>query len=219
MKIFKNFTGIVAPIDRSNIDTDAIIPKQYLKSIKRTGFGVNLFDEWRYLDSSTTDAQQTQRIENPDFILNQPRYRNTEILLTRKNFGCGSSREHAVWSCVDYGIKTIIAPSFADIFYTNAFKNGLLLITFNSTIIDDLFIAIREQTEYCLGIDLHDLQVTKSNGEQLTFELDSELQKRLLQGLDDIAMILNHTDQIKAYEHRRKQQVPWLFNGLSSTKQ
>ena len=211
MQAFKNFTGIVAPLDRPNVDTDAIIPKQYLKSIKRTGFGPNLFDEWRYLDAGEPGDDHTKRRENPDFVLNQPRYREAKILLGRENFGCGSSREHAIWSFLDYGISVIIAPSFADIFYSNAFKNGLLPITLGFDVIDKLFSATTETAGYTLSIDLDNLAVTTPEGEDYHFELDKGLQDRLLQGLDDIGLTLEHTDDIKAYEQRRQQETPWLF--------
>lgn len=211
MQIFENFTGLVAPLDRSNIDTDTIIPKQYLKSIKRTGFGVNLFDEWRYLADEAGSEQSLPRRENPNFFLNQSRYRGAEILLARENFGCGSSREHAVWAFLDYGMKTVIAPSFADIFYSNAFKNGLLLLTFDTKIIDKLFQAVAKTVGYTLSIDLQSLMVVSPEGEKLTFELAADLQDRLLQGLDDIVMTLAHSSEIRAYEAQRRQRAPWLF--------
>jgi 3-isopropylmalate/(R)-2-methylmalate dehydratase small subunit len=216
MQAFKNFTGIVAPLDRPNVDTDAIIPKQYLKSIKRTGFGPNLFDEWRYLDAGEPGDDHTKRRENPDFVLNQPRYRDAKILLGRENFGCGSSREHAIWSFLDYGISVIIAPSFADIFYSNAFKNGLLPITLELDVIDKLFAATTETSGYALSIDLDNLVITTPEGENYHFELDKGLQDRLLQGLDDIGLTLSHADEIRDYEAQRKQQTPWLFAGTST---
>jgi 3-isopropylmalate/(R)-2-methylmalate dehydratase small subunit len=211
MQAFKNFTGIVAPLDRPNVDTDAIIPKQYLKSIKRTGFGPNLFDEWRYLDAGEPGDDHTKRRENPDFVLNQPRYRDAQILLGRENFGCGSSREHAIWSFLDFGISVIIAPSFADIFYSNAFKNGLLPITLELDVIDKLFAATTETAGYVLSIDLDNLAVTTPEGKDHHFELDKGLQDRLLQGMDDIGLTLSHADEIRDYEAQRKQQTPWLF--------
>lgn len=214
MKPFKNFTGIVVPLDRSNVDTDSIIPKQYLKSIKRTGFGINLFDEWRYLNNPTND--QTSRTENPDFILNQSPYRDAQILLSRANFGCGSSREHAVWSFLDYGIKVIIAHSFADIFYTNAFKNGLLLIKFDNQLIDELFSEINNAPGYRLSIDLAALTVNKPTNQRLPFALDANAQECLLNGIDDIDRILLHADKIRAYERNRKQQMPWIFSNTTS---
>ena len=211
MQAFNNFTGIVAPLDRPNVDTDAIIPKQYLKSIKRTGFGPSLFDGWRYLDAGEPGDDHTKRRKNPDFVLNQPRYCEAQILLGRENFGCGSSREHAIWSFLDYGISVIIAPSYADIFYSNAFKNGLLPITLELDVIDKLFAATTETAGYVLSIDLDNLAVTTPEGEDYYFELDKGLQDRLLQGLDDIGLTLSHAAEIRDYEAQRKQQTPWLF--------
>ena len=211
MKIFKSFTGIVAPLDRPNVDTDAIVPKQYLKSIKRTGFGINLFDEWRYLDTGQPGDDHSKRRENPDFVLNQPRYKEAQILLARENFGCGSSREHAVWAFLDYGISVVIAPSFADIFYSNSFKNGLLPITFDADVIDKLFESTIETDNYQLTIDLENLSVSTPEGDNYHIELKDGLQERLLKGMDDISMTLSLSDEIRAYESKRKQQVPWLF--------
>jgi 3-isopropylmalate/(R)-2-methylmalate dehydratase small subunit len=212
MKAFKSFTGIVAPLDRPNVDTDAIIPKQYLKSIKRTGFGPNLFDEWRYLDAGEPGEDHSKRRENPDFVLNQPRYRKAQILLGRENFGCGSSREHAVWSFLDYGISVIIAPSFADIFYSNSFKNGLLPVALDADVIDKLFETTIATVDYMLAIDLEKLSITTPEGDSFSFELDKGLQERLLQGLDDVGSTLSRADEIRDYEAKRKQQVPWLFS-------
>ena len=211
MKAFRNFTGIVAPLDRSNVDTDAIISKQYLKSIKRTGFGPNLFDDWRYLDAGELGDDHSIRTKNPDFVLNQARYKEAQILLARENFGCGSSREHAVWAFLDYGISVIIAPSFADIFYSNSFKNGLLSIILDAGVIDKLFESILETDNYQLTIDLENLSVSTPEGDNFSFELENGVQERLLQGLDDISMTLSLTDEIRRYEIKRKQQVPWLF--------
>ena len=211
MKVFKSFTGIVAPLDRPNVDTDAIIPKQYLKSIKRTGFGPNLFDEWRYLDTGEPGDDHSKRRENPDFVLNQPRYREAQILLARENFGCGSSREHAVWAFLDYGIEVIIAPSFADIFISNSFKNGLLSITLDNDVIDKLFVSTFATDNYQLTIDLENISVSTSEGDNYYFELENGLQERLLQGMDDISMTLSLSDEIRDYEAKRKQQSPWLF--------
>jgi 3-isopropylmalate/(R)-2-methylmalate dehydratase small subunit len=211
MKVFKNFTGVVVPLDRPNVDTDAIIPKQYLKSIKRTGFGPNLFDEWRYLDTGEPGDDHAKRRENPDFILNQPRYREARILLGRENFGCGSSREHAVWSFLDYGISVVIAPSFADIFYSNSFKNGLLSITLDGDVIDKLFEATLATDNYQLTIDLENLSVSTPDGDNYLFELENGLQERLLQGMDDISITLSLSDDIRDYEAKRKQEAPWLF--------
>ena len=211
MKVFKSFTGIVVPLDRPNVDTDAIIPKQYLKSIKRTGFGPNLFDEWRYLDAGEPGDDHSNRRENPDFVLNQPRYREAQILLGRENFGCGSSREHAVWAFLDYGISVVIAPSFADIFYSNSFKNGLLSITLDGDVIDKLFEATLVTDNYQLTIDLENLSVSTPEGDNYPFELENGLQERLLQGMDDISMTLSRTDEIRDYETKRRQDAPWLF--------
>lgn len=211
MKAFKNFTGVVVPLDRPNVDTDAIIPKQYLKSIHRTGFGPNLFDEWRYLDTGEPGDDHAKRKENPDFVLNQSRYKEAKILLGRENFGCGSSREHAVWSFLDYGIDVIIAPSFADIFYSNSFKNGLLPITLDVGVIDELFEKIVATDGYSLTIDLENLSIITPEGDSHSFELDKGLQQRLLQGMDDIGMTLSCTDEIREYEVKRKQEAPWLF--------
>jgi 3-isopropylmalate/(R)-2-methylmalate dehydratase small subunit len=211
MKVFKNFTGVVVPLDRPNVDTDAIIPKQYLKSIKRSGFGPNLFDEWRYLDAGEPGDDHSERRENPDFVLNQSRYRDAKVLLGRENFGCGSSREHAVWAFLDYGISVVIAPSFADIFYSNSFKNGLLSITLDGDVIDKLFEATLATDNYQLTIDLENLSVSTPDGDNYLFELENGLQERLLQGMDDISITLSLSDEIREYEAKRKQQAPWLF--------
>ncbi len=211
MQAFKNFTGIVVPMDRPNVDTDAIIPKQYLKSIKRTGFGLNLFDEWRYLDAGELGDDHSKRRKNPEFVLNQPRYKAAKILLGRENFGCGSSREHAVWAFLDYGINVIIAPSFADIFYSNSFKNGLLPIALGVDFVDRLFVEISATVDYALAIDLENLSITTPEGDGLSFALDKDLQERLLHGMDDIGIILSRANEIRAYETKRKQQAPWLF--------
>jgi len=211
MKVFKSFTGIVAPLDRPNVDTDSIIPKQYLKSIKRTGFGPNLFDEWRYLDVGEPGDDHAKRKENPDFILNQSRYKEAQILLARENFGCGSSREHAVWAFLDYGFNVVIAPSFADIFHSNSFKNGLLSITLDAGVIDKLFESTLATDNYQLTIDLENLSISTPDGDNYHFELENGVQERLLQGMDDISMTLSLSDQIRDYETKRKQHVPWLF--------
>ena len=211
MKVFKSFTGVVAPLDRPNVDTDAIVPKQYLKSIKRTGFGINLFDEWRYLDTGQPGDDHSKRRTNPDFVLNQPRYKEAQILLARENFGCGSSREHAVWAFLDYGISVIIAPSFADIFYSNSLKNGLLPITLEADVVDKLFEATKVTVNFALTINLENLFVLTLEGEKISFELDKGIQQRLLQGLDDIGATLSMADEIRDYEIKRKQEAPWLF--------
>jgi 3-isopropylmalate/(R)-2-methylmalate dehydratase small subunit len=211
MQAFKKVKGIVAPINRPNVDTDAIIPKQYLKSIQRSGFGPNLFDEWRYLDPGEPGQDSSKRRINPDFVLNQPRYQGAQILLARDNFGCGSSREHAVWAMVDYGIRAIIAPSFADIFFNNSFKNGLLPIVLDGKAVDRLFAETEATPGYSLEVDLEKLEVRKPDGTTLPFQVDEFRRYRLLNGLDDIGMTLQHADDIRAYEARRRQEAPWLF--------
>lgn len=211
MKSFQKLTGIVVPLDRSNVDTDAIIPKQYLKSIKRTGFGVNLFDDWRYLDPGNPGDDHSKRRINPDFVLNQPRYQNAEILLARKNFGCGSSREHAVWALMDYGISVVIAPDFADIFFSNAFKNGLLAITLPEDVIDNLFEETFANEGYKLTVNLEEQTITDPDNQSIAFDIDAGVKERLLQGLDEIGVTLTHSDDIKAYEKKRAKETPWLF--------
>ncbi len=197
------------PLDRANVDTDAIIPKQFLKSIRRSGFGVFLFDEWRYKDIGEPDMDCTDRPLNPDFVLNQPQYKNAEILLTRENFGCGSSREHAPWALEDYGFRAIIAPSFADIFYNNCFKNGLLPIVLSAEKVDELFNAVSEG--YQLNIDLAAQTITTPDNQLISFDVDESRKHRLLNGLDDIALTLQQADEIKAYEELRAKRAPWLF--------
>ena len=211
MDAFTTLTGLVAPIDRPNVDTDAIIPKQFLKSIKRSGFGPNLFDEWRYLDKGEPDKANEGRPLNPDFILNQPRYRGAQILLARDNFGCGSSREHAPWAIYDYGFRAVIAPSFADIFYGNSAKNGLLLVTLPADIVDRLFNECRASEGYRLTIDLAAQTVATTEGARFDFEYNAGLKHRMLNGLDDIGITLQHADSIRAYEARRRAESPWLF--------
>jgi len=211
MKAFKTVTGIVVPLDRSNVDTDAIIPKQYLKSIKRTGFGVNLFDDWRYLDPGNPGDDHSKRRINPDFVLNQPRYQGAEILLARKNFGCGSSREHAVWALMDYVINVVIAPSYADIFFSNAFKNGLLAITLPEEEIDNLFAETFNTEGYRLNVNLEEQTITTPGDKTIPFEIDAGMKERLLQGLDEIGVTLSHADDIREYEKNRAAKAPWLF--------
>ena len=211
MEPFNKFTGIVCPLDRSNVDTDAIIPKQFLKSIKRSGFGPNLFDEWRYLDHGEPDMDNRRRPLNPEFVLNDPRYQGASILLTRKNFGCGSSREHAPWALADYGFKVIIAPSFADIFFNNSFKNGILPIVLEEETVDKLFQLAGGSEALQLEVDLENQQLEPVAGEPIAFEVDRFRKHCLLEGLDDIGLTLQHVDEIKAYEQKRKQQAPWLF--------
>ncbi|MBI2802302.1 MAG: 3-isopropylmalate dehydratase small subunit [Gammaproteobacteria bacterium] len=211
MDAFTTFTGVVAPLDRPNVDTDAIIPKQFLKSIKRSGFGPNLFDEWRYLDKGEPDKPNAGRPLNPDFLLNQPRYQGAQILLARANFGCGSSREHAPWAIVDYGIRAVVAPSFADIFYGNSAKNGLLLVTLPAPVIDRLFAECTAAAGYRLTIDLAAQQVRTPGGETFGFEYSAGLKHRMLNGLDDIGITLGHAEKIRRYEAQRQVEAPWLF--------
>ena len=213
MQAFTVLEGLVVPIDRANVDTDAIIPKQFLKSIKRAGFGPHLFDEWRYLDHGEPGMDLTTRTPNPDFVLNFPQYAGASIMLARENFGCGSSREHAPWALEDYGIRAILAPSFADIFYNNCFKNGLLPIVLSTAKIDRLFQECVATPGYRLNIDLDAQTVTKPSGEVLSFDVDSGRKYRLLNGLDDIGLTLLQSDKIKNYETRRRADAPWLFTG------
>jgi 3-isopropylmalate/(R)-2-methylmalate dehydratase small subunit len=212
MEPFTRHTGLVAPLDRSNVDTDAIIPKQYLKSVQRTGFGPNLFDDWRYLDPGEPGDDHSARRENPDFVLNQPRYRDAEILLARENFGCGSSREHAVWALTDQGFRAVIAPSFADIFYSNCFKNGLLPVALDASVVDRLFEATYASPGYRLTVDLEAQQVIEPGGAAHAFEVDPFRRDCLLRGLDDIGLTLEHAEEIHAYEARRREEAPWLFS-------
>jgi 3-isopropylmalate/(R)-2-methylmalate dehydratase small subunit len=211
MEKFTTLDAIVVPIDRSNVDTDAIIPKQFLKSIKRTGFGSYLFDEWRYADRGEPDQDCSGRPLKFDFVLNQPRYQGARIMLARENFGCGSSREHAVWALHDYGIRCVIAPSFADIFYGNCGKNGLLAITLDARTVDALFREVLNTPGYRLYVDLQSTTLTKPDGDKIKFFCDPALKHRLLQGLDDIGVTLQHADQIRAYEQRQAVNTPWLF--------
>jgi 3-isopropylmalate/(R)-2-methylmalate dehydratase small subunit len=211
MDAFTMLDGLVVPIDRANVDTDAIIPKQFMKSIRRTGFGPNLFDEWRYLDHGEPGQDCSGRPLNPSFALNQPRYRGAQILLARENFGCGSSREHAPWALHDYGIRALIAPSFADIFFGNCFKNGMLPIVLQAATVDRLFEEVTKQTGYRLRIDLAAQTVTTPSGERIAFTVDAFRKKCLLNGLDDIALTLERAHAIRAYEVQRRQQEPWLF--------
>ena len=212
MKAFTVHQGLVAPLDRANVDTDAIIPKQFLKSIKRSGFGPNAFDEWRYLDHGEPGMDNSKRPLNPDFVLNQARYQGASILLTRENFGCGSSREHAPWALEDYGFRAIIASSYADIFFNNCFKNGLLPIVLSESIVDDLFKAVEANPGYQLTVDLEKQTVNTPDGQAYTFEVDAVRKHNLLHGLDDIGLTLQHVDAIKSFELKHKQAQPWLFN-------
>ena len=210
MEKFTRIRAVVAPLDRANVDTDAIIPKQFLKSIKRTGFGPNLFDEWRYLDHGEPGMDNSQRPVNRDFVLNQPAYKNARILLAKKNFGCGSSREHAPWALADYGFRVILAPSFADIFYNNCFKNGILPVILSVREIDELFAWVSENPGVQLEVDLPE-QIVRNEQHVYHFELDEFRKYCLLQGLDEIDLTLSHADEIRAYEQQAMAQTPWLF--------
>ena len=211
MEKFDRLEGLVAPLDRVNVDTDAIIPKQFLKSIKRSGFGPNLFDEWRYMDIGQPGEDCTQRPRNPDFVLNQPRYQGATILLTRKNFGCGSSREHAPWALLDYGFRVILAESFADIFFNNCFKNGILPITQPAEEIESLFQEVEATPGFRLTVDLPSQTVVRPDGRVLRFDIDPFRKECLLNGWDDIGLTLRHADKIRAFEERRRASQPWLF--------
>ena len=213
MKSFTQLTALVAPLDRVNVDTDAIIPKQFLKSIKRSGFGPNAFDEWRYLDHGEPGMDNSKRPLNPDFSLNQPRYQGAQILLTRKNFGCGSSREHAPWALDDYGFRAVIAPSFADIFFNNCYKNGLLPIVLTEEQVDQLFKEVEATEGYQLSIDLAEQTLTTPSGETFTFDITEHRKHCLLNGLDEIGLTLQYADDMKAVEAQRRQSQPWLGNG------
>ncbi|HEU4852991.1 MAG TPA: 3-isopropylmalate dehydratase small subunit [Telluria sp.] len=212
MEKFTIHEGLVAPLDRANVDTDAIIPKQFLKSIRRTGFGPNLFDEWRYLDHGEPGMDNSARPLNPEFVLNQPRYQGASILLARKNFGCGSSREHAPWALQQYGFRAVIAPSFADIFYNNCFKNGVLPIVLSEEEVERLFRAVEAAPGYRLVVDLEAQQVRAPDGATYRFEVDASRKHCLLNGLDDIGLTLQHADEIRAFEARRLTAQPWLAN-------
>lgn len=211
MQAFTTLNGLVAPLDRANVDTDAIIPKQFLKSIYRTGFGVNLFDEWRYLDHGEPGQDCSNRPLNTDFVLNNARYQGAEILLARQNFGCGSSREHAPWALLDYGFRALIAPSYADIFYNNCFKNGILPIVLSEEVVDSLFQEVASSEGYHLTIDLAAQTVNTPSGNSHPFNIDDFRKHCLFHGLDDIGLTLQHADAIKTYEAQRRQQAPWLF--------
>lgn len=212
MRAFNQVTGVVAPLDRANIDTDAVIPKQFLKSVERTGFGPNLFDEWRYLDRGEPGQDMRARVENPAFVLNQPPYRNATILLTRDNFGCGSSREHAPWALIDFGFRAVIAPSFADIFYGNSLKNGLLPVVLTVAEVDMLFAACVREPGFQLTIDLAKQTAGPVAGTYFTFSIDPFRKRCLLEGLDEIGLTLQHKEDIAAYELRRRREAPWLFD-------
>ena len=210
MERFDVHSGLVAPLDRANVDTDAIIPKQFLKSIRRTGFGPNLFDEWRYLDHGEPGMEHDKRPLNPDFVLNQPRYRGASILLARKNFGCGSSREHAPWALLQYGFRAILAPSFADIFHNNSLKNGLLAIVLPELVIDRLFHEVAGFNGYRLTIDLPQQKVIEAGGAEHAFEIAPFRKYCLVNGLDDIGLTLRHAERIRQFEAQRLARFPWL---------
>jgi 3-isopropylmalate/(R)-2-methylmalate dehydratase small subunit len=211
MRAFTTVTAKVAPLDRPNVDTDAIIPKQYLKSIKRTGFGPFLFDDWRYLDAGDLDIPVATRRPNPEFVLNQPAYRDAQILLSRENFGCGSSREHAVWALDDFGFRAVIASSFADIFYNNSFKTGFLPVALSAEVVGSLFAELAATPGYQLTIDLPEQLVITPSGARHAFEIDEFRKDCLVRGLDEIGLTLQAGDAIRAYEARRRAEAPWLF--------
>ena len=210
MRAFREHTGVVVPMDRANVDTDQIIPKQFLKSIRRTGFGDNLFDAWRYLDEGAIGMNAAERPRNHDFVLNQPRYADGSILLARRNFGCGSSREHAVWALLEHGFRCVIAPSFADIFSTNSVQNGLLLVTLDEATVDALFAKVEAQEGWALRVDLPAQSITGENF-ATRFDIDPQRKKLLTEGLDDIGLTLRHADAIRAFETRHRRQAPWVF--------
>ena len=212
MEKFVRHEGLVAPLDRENVDTDAIIPKQFLKSIKRTGFGPHLFDAWRYLDVGEPGMDISKRKPNPDFVLNQPRYQGASILLARKNFGCGSSREHAPWALQQFGFKAVIAPSFADIFFNNSFKNGFLPIALKEAEVSTLFDEALATPGYRLTIDLAAQSVSTPGGQSFRFDIDASRKESLLNGWDEIGLTLRHADEIRAYEEKRKKSEPWIFS-------
>ncbi|HJW03539.1 MAG TPA: 3-isopropylmalate dehydratase small subunit [Azospira sp.] len=211
MQAFTKLDGLVAPLDRNNVDTDAIIPKQFLKSIKRSGFGPNAFDEWRYMDHGEPGMDNSKRPLNPNFVLNQARYQGASVLLTRSNFGCGSSREHAPWALLDYGFRVVIAESFADIFFNNCFKNGILPIVLPKAEIDALFGLTEYTPGFKLVVDLEQKKVIRPDGHAIPFEVDAFRRECLLNGWDDIGLTLRHADKIKAFEERRRAEQPWLF--------
>jgi len=212
MQAFTTLQGLVCPLDRANVDTDAIIPKQFLKSIKRSGFGPNLFDEWRYLDHGEPGMDNSKRAVNPEFVLNFPRYLGAQVLLARENFGCGSSREHAPWALDDHGFRVVIAPSFADIFFNNCYKNGLLPIVLPAEVVDQLFLETEACEGYRLTVDLAAQTVTTPSGQSFGFDVTAHRKHCLLNGLDEIGLTLNHADKIKAFEAQRRIEQPWLFS-------
>jgi 3-isopropylmalate/(R)-2-methylmalate dehydratase small subunit len=211
MKGFTVHTGLAMPLDRANVDTDFIIPKQFLKSIKRSGFGVNLFDEHRYLDKGEPDSDNSQRPLNKDFVLNQPRYQGASVLLARENFGCGSSREHAPWALDDFGFRVVIAPSYADIFFNNCFKNGILPIVLDKNLVDQLFKEVNAAEGYTLTVNLLAQSITRPDGSVIHFEVDAFRKHCLLNGLDDIGLTLEDADAIRAFENQWREKSPWYF--------
>lgn len=214
MEPFTVHEGIMAPLDRANVDTDAIIPKQYLKSIRKTGFGPYLFDDWRYLDSGELDTDLATRREDPSFVLNRSSYRDASVLLARQNFGCGSSREHAVWALADYGFRCVIAPSFADIFYNNCFKNGVLPVVLEDEIVDELFVLAAQSRGANARVDLAEQTVHYGDGQVAHFEIEPHRRDNLMKGLDDIGLTLEQAETIRAFEAERAKQKPWLFKNL-----
>ncbi|MGH8751128.1 MAG: 3-isopropylmalate dehydratase small subunit [Burkholderiales bacterium] len=212
MEKFIRLDGLVAPLERANVDTDSIIPKQFLKSIKRSGFGPNLFDAWRYLDTGEPGRDNSRRPLNPDFVLNAPRYQGARILLARENFGCGSSREHAPWALLDYGFRAVIAPSYAEIFYSNSLKNGLLPIVLDAAAVQQLFKEVTAQPGYKLRVELEAQSVATPAGQRFKFDIDTRQKHNLLNGLDEIGLTLQHADKIKAFETRHRARQPWLFS-------
>ena len=211
MEAFTTLDAVVVPLDRANVDTDAIIPKQFMKSIQRTGFGDNLFDEWRYLDRGEPGQDASRRPKNPDFVLNQPAFAGAQILLARENFGCGSSREHAPWALHGYGIRALVAPSFADIFFNNCFKNGMLPVVLDAATVDRLFALVAARPGVRFAIDLNTQTLTPEGEAAIDFDIDAQRKHRLLKGLDAIGLTLKKADAIRAYEARRRVLEPWLF--------
>ncbi len=209
LRTFINHRGVVCPLNRANVDTDQIIPKQFLKSVKRTGFGSNLFDAWRFQDEG--EIGKTDRKENPKFVLNDPRYREASILLARRNFGCGSSREHAVWALMQYGFRCVLAPSFADIFFNNCINNGLLPVVLEEEQIEDLFESAGGEQALELTVDLENQLVSSEHVDEIAFAIDAKSRKRLMEGMDEIALTLRHSDQIRKFEEQHRQRMPWLF--------
>lgn len=216
MKPYTREVGLVVPLDRANVDTDQIIPKQFLKSIKRTGFGANLFDEWRYLDEGYLGLDNSKRPLNTEFVLNQPQYQGASVLLARENFGCGSSREHAPWALEEYGFRTVIAPSFADIFFNNCFKNGMLPVILTEAEVDILFAEAAATSDYRLTIDLATQQVIRPHGEAFAFEIDAFRKHCLLNGLDDIGLTLQDAESIRAFEAKTQASRPWIYNPIQA---